>query len=173
MASRGVSFHIGDATDPVGPAPRIIAHGCNDLGLWGRGFVLAVSARWPRARDEYLRWSSRGSGFELGAVQFVEVSQGTTVANMVTQQGIRSARGVPPIRYGALRQALNTVADAALAAGASVHMPRVGCGLAGGTWDQVGPLVDAELCARGVLVVVYDIAEVGSAGAAGSSVGAV
>jgi hypothetical protein len=35
-----------------------------------------------------------------------------------------------------------------------VHMPRIGCGLAGGTWDRVGPIVDWTLDRRDVFV--YD-----------------
>jgi hypothetical protein len=37
-----------------------------------------------------------------------------------------------------------------------VHLPRIGCGLAGGTWKRVEPLIDARLCARDVPVTVYD-----------------
>ena len=36
----------GDATKPEGLGTKIIAHVCNDVGLWGKGFVLAVSKRW-------------------------------------------------------------------------------------------------------------------------------
>mgnify|MGYP002351074259 FL=1 len=36
----------GDATKPEGLGPRIIAHICNDVGLWGKGVVLAISKRW-------------------------------------------------------------------------------------------------------------------------------
>lgn len=35
-------------------------------------------------------------------------------------------------------------------------MPRIGCGLAGGTWDRVEPLVGERLVARGIPVTVYD-----------------
>jgi hypothetical protein len=35
-------------------------------------------------------------------------------------------------------------------------MPRIGCGLAGGRWERVEPLVTAELTDRGVHVTVYD-----------------
>ncbi|MEU2680946.1 hypothetical protein ABZ638_29070 [Streptomyces sp. NPDC007107] len=41
--------------------------------------------------------------------------------------------------------------------GASVHMPRIGCGLAGGTWARVEPLVTGRLVARGIEVTVYDV----------------
>ena len=42
---------------------------------------------------------------------------------------------------------------------ASVHMPRIGCGLAGGHWSRVEPLVMRRLVERGVAVTVYDHGE--------------
>jgi len=39
---------------------------------------------------------------------------------------------------------------------ASVHMPRIGCGLAGGRWDRIEPLIVATLCTRDVDTTVYD-----------------
>ncbi|SEQ20797.1 hypothetical protein SAMN04487983_1003320 [Streptomyces sp. yr375] len=38
-------------------------------------------------------------------------------------------------------------------------MPRIGCGLAGGTWSRVEPLVAERLVERGVAVTVYDHGE--------------
>ena len=35
----------GDATRPQASGPKIIAHICNDLGGWGKGFVVAISRR--------------------------------------------------------------------------------------------------------------------------------
>ncbi len=40
--------------------------------------------------------------------------------------------------------------------GASVHMPRIGCGLAGGKWSRVEPLVTERLAKRDIAVTVYD-----------------
>lgn len=40
-----IHYLKGDATNPVGPGPKIIAHICNDIAAWGKGFVLAVSMR--------------------------------------------------------------------------------------------------------------------------------
>jgi hypothetical protein len=39
---------------------------------------------------------------------------------------------------------------------ASVHMPRIGCGLAGGDWNVGGKIVGEELANVGVPVTVYD-----------------
>lgn len=35
-------------------------------------------------------------------------------------------------------------------------MPRIGCGLAGGTWDKIEPSIVHELTAGGVETTVYD-----------------
>jgi len=37
-------------------------------------------------------------------------------------------------------------------------MPRIGCGLAGGKWEQIEPLIERHLAAAGAEVVVYDLA---------------
>ena len=36
----------GDATSPISPGNKIITHICNDIGGWGKGFVLALSKKW-------------------------------------------------------------------------------------------------------------------------------
>ncbi|MFB7781699.1 macro domain-containing protein [Streptomyces vinaceus] len=148
----------GDATGPQAKGPKIIAHVCNDIGGWGKGFVLALSKRWPEPERDYRAWHRGRSGndFGLGALRVVQVRADIWVANMVAQRGIRTGSGGPPIRYEALERCLAALGGEALGLGASVHMPRIGCGLAGGKWERVEPLVREALCARGVAVTVYD-----------------
>ncbi|MFE2143803.1 macro domain-containing protein [Streptomyces sp. NPDC059456] len=150
----------GDATSPQAKGPKIIAHVCNDIGGWGKGFVLALSKRWPESEKEFRAWHRRRSGndFGLGAVQLVRVREDVWVANMVGQRGIRTGSGGPPVRYDAVERCLAALAGHALERGASVHMPRIGCGLAGGKWSRIEPLVTEALCAKGVAVTVYDFA---------------
>lgn len=85
----------GDATSPQAKGPKIIAHVCNDLGGWGKGFVLAVSKRWPEPEAAFRAWHRGRSGndFGLGAVQVVRVKPDVWVANMVGQRGIRTGSG--------------------------------------------------------------------------------
>ncbi|GDY61403.1 hypothetical protein SAV14893_007960 [Streptomyces avermitilis] len=61
-----------------------------------------------------------------------------------------------PVRYEAIDAALGLLADRAVALDASVHLPRIGCGLAGGTWSRVEPLITERLVRRGIPVTVYD-----------------
>ncbi len=75
---------------------------------------------------------------------------------MIAQHGIKAGSQEPPIRYLALEHCLIQVADRAKALQASVHMPRIGCGLAGGRWELVEPIIIKTLDARGIAVSVYD-----------------
>jgi O-acetyl-ADP-ribose deacetylase (regulator of RNase III) len=153
-----ITYVVGDATAPIGDGDRVICHVCNDSGGWGRGFVTAISKRWPEPEARYRAWHRGGAaeGFALGAIQVVEVEPRLSVANMVAQRGTRPKDGVPPIRYQALRECLLRLSEHASATGASVHMPRIGCGLAGGTWSEVEAIVDSTLGDGGIAVVVYD-----------------
>ena len=150
----------GDATNPQAKGPKLIVHICNDVGGWGKGFVLAISKRWATPeedyRDQFSKRNLEGSEFKLGAVRFVSVSPEITVGNMIGQHGLSKRNGAPPIRYDALQDCLQKVNAFCAANGFSVHMPRIGCGLAGGKWEQVEPIIAAELERHDVFV--YDFA---------------
>lgn len=154
-----IHYATGDATAPPVPGPRIIAHVCNDIGAWGRGFVMALSKRGPEPEAAYRAWyrDRSSNDFALGAVQLVPVHDSVWVANMIGQHGIRRAGGQPPVRYEAIDEALGRLGEHAVRLRASVHMPRIGCGLAGGRWEQIEPLLERQLAARGVVVTVYDL----------------
>jgi O-acetyl-ADP-ribose deacetylase (regulator of RNase III) len=154
----GINYITGDATAPQGSGQRIIVHICNNIGGWGRGFVLAISSRWKAPKEDYRSWAGGKTDlpFELGQVQFVRVEQDIMVANLLGQHDIVPIHGIPPIRYQALRKGLEKVAAKALETGATLHMPRIGCGLAGGKWEEIEPIILDVLVKKGVDVFVYD-----------------
>lgn len=154
-----IRYLVGDATSPQAKGAKVIAHICNDRGGWGKGFVMAVSRRWPEPETAYRRWhrDRAGNDFALGAIQMVQVTPDIWIANMIGQHGMTASRSAgPPIRYDAVGECLSHLATRALELTASVHMPRIGCGLAGGRWDRIEPLIISELIDRDVAVTVYD-----------------
>ena len=88
-----INYLTGDATAPQGSGPKIIVHVCNDVGGWGKGFVVAVSRRWKEPEKQYRAWKKDPSDqpFELGEVQFVQVEDDIWVANLIGQRGMNSA----------------------------------------------------------------------------------
>ena len=151
-------FLQGDATSPQAKGPKVIAHICNDAGGWGKGFVLAISRRWPEPERAFRRWHREraGNDFGLGSMQIVGVQPNLWVANMVGQHGVKHGSAGPPVRYEAIAACLTKLTVEAKRLDASVHMPRIGCGLAGERWERIEPLIDATLVAAGVPVTVYD-----------------
>lgn len=153
-----IRYLQGDATDPQGEGEKIIAHICNDAGAWGKGFVVAVSKRWREPEAFYRTWSKDPS-FVLGKIQLVGVCPLLSVANMIAQKGLRSFANFRPIRYDALEKCLEALAKVAKSRSASIHMPRIGCGFAGGSWDKVEPLIQKTLITKDIPVTVYDYSE--------------
>lgn len=153
-----ITYLKGDATTPQARGNKIIAHVCNDLGGWGKSFVLAISKRWPEPEAEYRHWhrNRAQNNFALGEIQLINVEKYIWVANMIGQRGMKTGSKGPPVRYPAIEQSLKSVADKARELSASVHMPRIGCGLAGGKWDMIEPLIEQTLCVTEIEVYVYD-----------------
>jgi O-acetyl-ADP-ribose deacetylase (regulator of RNase III) len=152
-----INYIKGDATTPGGQGNKIIVHVCNDIGAWGKGFVMAISKRWKAPEQQYREWFKSKIKFGLGQVQFVRIREDLWVANLIGQHKINTdENGNAPIRYDAVLSGLEKVSQFASNHSASVHMPRIGCGLAGGTWDKIEPLIDAALIENSVIVTVYD-----------------
>jgi O-acetyl-ADP-ribose deacetylase (regulator of RNase III) len=171
-----ITYITGDATQPLGRGNKIVAHVCNDIGAWGRGFVLSLSRQWPTAEKSYRDWSASKLSddfppFTLGNTVFVPVERTSDsdpaqttiwVANMVAQHGISTGKdGMSTIRYDALEDCLQDVRMMAHDQDASVHMPRIGCGLGGGVWSEVEPIIERKL--YDIEVYVYDYSSTDSA----------
>lgn len=141
----------GDATQPQGEGNKIICHICNDKGRWGAGFVLAVSKRWSAPEEAFRRDKCP----YLGKTMIVPVEDNISVANMVAQHDTKySPDGQPPIRYHALRACLAAVNEVAYRTNATLHMPRIGTGLAGGRWEEIEAIL---YDVASVDVYVYDL----------------
>jgi O-acetyl-ADP-ribose deacetylase (regulator of RNase III) len=152
-----IKYIKGDATSPQSENNKIIVHICNDIGGWGKGFVMAISKRWKKPENQYREWFKSKVDFELGKVQFVQVEEDLWVANLIGQHKInKDEDGNAPIRYDAIEEGLKEVALFANKNEASIHMPRIGCGLAGGKWEEIEPIILETLSDNNIEVTVYD-----------------
>lgn len=139
-----IHYIDGDATKPIGEGNIIIAHVCNDVGGWGRGFVLSISRKWKTPEAEYRAWfrgqRPKDGKFGLSNVQFVQVESHIWIANMVAQRGVGKSSS-PRISLKALESTLAKTSAKALELDASIHMPKIGTGEAGGNWNQIEPVI--------------------------------
>jgi O-acetyl-ADP-ribose deacetylase (regulator of RNase III) len=153
-----IKYVIGNATNPLGEGQKIVAHICNDLGKWGKGFVMAVSKKWETTRDQYLEWYNKNEA-KLGEVQFIRVGSHITIANMIGQKGIKTGSNGSPIRYDYLEQCFEKLRIEAEKNQASIHMPRIGCGLAGGKWPRVEELINKVFGDTNIEITIYTLAD--------------
>lgn len=147
----------GNALSPRGGGPQIIAHVVNDRSLtWGGGFAKQVAIHYSEAQLDFRQWCHVPGHHKLGKTHFYGDPKHVEIASMVAQQGF-GASETPRIRYPALETCLAAVRARARAHGASVHIPRIGCGQAGGKWEVVQELIESEMVDHDVAVTVYDL----------------
>ena len=145
-----INYRIGDATELYEEGPKILMHVCNNIGLWGKGFVLAISRKWSNPEKSYRSKKI----YSLGHVTFVEVEPDFYVANMIAQVGVRSRSNRRPLSYEALSSCLSQVNTFSKQIGATIHAPRIGSGLAGGKWSQIESLIEDLIENQ---VYIYDL----------------
>lgn len=149
----------GDALEPRGTGYRIVAHIVNDkTANWGGlGFAHAAKKRLPTAQDYFRAWAAQNKdNLSLGRIHLAQVADDLAIVSMIAQHGYGPSRK-PRIRYGALKSCLDQLAEIALARNASIHMPKIGTGEAGGKWPVIAELIDEAIIMRGVEVTVYSL----------------
>lgn len=147
-----IKYIKGDATSPKGNGMKVIAHICNDQGKWGAGFVMALSKKWDAPESLYRSLSL--NELELGSVKYAVVYDNIIVANMIAQHGTKpDESGQSPIRYNALETALLKVSEFCENKDCTLHMPKIGSGLAGGDWSVIEKIIEDNVQ---VPVTVYE-----------------
>lgn len=149
-------FIHGDILTPRHIPPVIVCQLVNDRALrWGGGVARQMAKRFPKAEAEFGEWiKSKPKAERLGEVQYATTG-GFTLASIVAQEGF-GAGGGAKIRYQALANALASLAEVARKQNASVHMPRLGTGGAGGDWEIVEALIRQNFDGLDKGVWVYD-----------------
>lgn len=136
----------------------ILVHGCNCHGVMGAGVAAAVRRTYPSVFDAYAR-QHKTSGLRLGTAQVcystldtgadwtrrhgdaacADLPQGLVVVNAMTQFDFGTHQR--QVDYDAVSAAFARIRLLARDSGLPVYFPLIGCGLAGGVWEEVEPLI--------------------------------
>jgi O-acetyl-ADP-ribose deacetylase (regulator of RNase III) len=133
---------------------RVIIHGCNAQGKMNSGVAKTIRNRFPQAYKEYIS-KYEESGLSPGEIILAE-EDGYLIVNAITQE-FYGYDGKQYISYRALSECLKRLANHLPRSEYSdepIAMPRIGCGLGGGDWTEIEPLIALYL--RDFRVKVYD-----------------
>ena len=152
-----IQFVRGDATQVRGEGPRILVQIVNDkTPNWGGGgFAQLVRRTWPTVQEDFIQWAHRDR-LALGKVRIADIGDGVSVASIIGQKGYGPS-ATPRIRYAAVKAGLEVVVAHAKAIDATIHMPRIGTGNAGGSWRIIEDIIRWTCCQAGLSVRVYDL----------------
>ena len=155
-----IKYIKGDATEPIiiGDKYSVICHCCNALGAWGKGFVVPLGQKYPIAREKYLKFiKMTKEENRLGSVSFAKVTDNIIVANIIGQYNIYPKEGKIPLDYEALEKGFRSVIEMFQTNNIpfTVHMPKIGCGLAGGDWNRVEEIIKNTFISSNIEVYVY------------------
>ena len=136
-----INYVVGDVCQPQGDGKKLIVHCCNNIGAFGAGVALAIAKNFPMAKVSYKHWfmvsQSLGEKLPLGEVQFIQINDNITIANLIGQDGVGFQGNRPPIRYDAINDGMIKIFEYAQKNNFEIHMPFLGCGLAGGSWGNI------------------------------------
>ena len=127
----------------------VIIHGCNCFNVMGAGIAKQIREHFPEA---YLadKRSVKGSKSKLGTYTY---SLGSVIViNAYTQY--RPRRGA--VDYEAIQQVFKKLNSAKVLYGASIGIPLIGCGLAGGNWHKVKQIINEATPDLNITLVKYN-----------------
>lgn len=125
----------------------ILVHQVNTLGVMGAGIALQIRQKWPRVFEWYASLCEKGK-LKLGDVMFIEVGDNLVVANLAGQ----STLGGIATDYASYETALPKIASYAAEHDLPIYFPKgIGCGLAGGDWFVMLPILERH-CPNSTIV---------------------
>lgn len=129
----------------------ILVHGCNCQSVMGSGIALLIRKKWPGVFQDYFQ-RANSSGLHLGDVIFSNVTEEAKansstliIASALTQENFGRDKNVRYVDYDAITACFSRIRYQAEHLKLPVHIPLIGCGLANGKWEEVGPRIEAAI----------------------------
>jgi len=150
-----IEYLEGDATNPdIQFGANVLCHICNDRQVMGAGIAKTIVKKFPDTTTEYFNAKFLRQGDIYTSITYPTK---LVLCHMIAQSGVGPYNGIPPIRYGALAECLTRLKDRMKGAPIiTIHMPRIGCGLAGGRWEKVEVVLNHVFKDTDILIKVYD-----------------
>ncbi len=131
----------------------VIIHGCNCMHMMGAGIAAQIARQFPDAVDvdnitEYA--SITKLGYFSSVVVECANDHHLKIINAYTQYN-----GGADLNVDALAHCFKEIAIHLRGTRVKIGYPQIGCGIAGGNWDEIAPIIDRELEGFDHTLVMY------------------
>jgi O-acetyl-ADP-ribose deacetylase (regulator of RNase III) len=129
----------------------VVVHGANCMCTMGAGIAKEIKRIFPLAYIEDCK-TKKGDRKKLGTCTFAKCLVGNKIVEIVnayTQYDYKG-NGVK-LNYDALRSCMREIKEKY--SGKKIGMPKIGAGLARGSWEKILPIIEEELENENVTVV--------------------
>lgn len=130
---------------------EMIAHGVNCIGGFGSGIAGQIAHKYPLVKRAYLRKFNDG-GWKLGDVQFV-VQHGKIFVNCATQKDYGEDNKIRA-DYFAISKVMRKLYAYSAHHNKRVAIPKIGAGLANGSWPEIEKRINEIFHDRDIFVYV-------------------
>lgn len=134
---------LGDALEPLGTDPALIAHVVNSHGVLGAGFARHLRGRFPEAAQVYWQ-TAHQQGRDMPLGQIIVVPTTVTMRGQLRIMYIAhlvAMRLYHPVDLAALAECIRLTEVEAQRLDARVHAPRLGAGLGLRAWSEIAALI--------------------------------
>lgn len=136
-----------------------IVHGCNCFNTQKAGLALQMDKEFETSEASLEYYTEHyGDIDKLGRIQVsTHIVENNTVLNIInayTQYYYGFRNGKAPVDYEAITLCMRKINHNFK--GKSILVPLIGCGLAGGDWNIVKPIIQRELVDMDVTIVHYE-----------------
>lgn len=155
-----IQYVTGNVLEPIGKYDaKFIVHCVNDEYSFGSGVAGAIAKKWPHVREHYMQkpfWAQ-------GDLQYVPVSETLEVVNLCAQRSTGMFYETIPFRYESLQDGLIFLREELSSSderfeSVSLNFPRLGCGLAKGSWEKVEEIIERVFKNHPIFhLIVYDL----------------
>lgn len=142
-----VSEINGDIFAQIHGGECVICHQTNIFGVMGAGIAAAIRGKLLTREQygEYVRLCESEGCRLLGFVQYFRCDGGIIVANCFCQdEGRQTSYDYNITSYSDMKRCFIKVRDMAERGNLPVYIPyKMGCGIAGGSWETVRSIIDS------------------------------
>lgn len=152
-----LTFVKGDVLDAIISGNVVIPHIINDKARswWKKGFAGQLLKKWPILHEDFHSWITEDPlNLKLGHSKVCQVKPEIFVNSMVAQRGYGYSN-TSRVNYEALEKCFQQLCLFCKEKRATVHMPRIGTGEAGGSWEIISELLEETICKNKIPVTVY------------------